>query len=87
MKRIYKNGWHEFYGTQVDQCVMCDKPSEVGWGDACTVITDDEEYVIRIGINVCGGCYVAIQRSKINRLIKQKRLEIVKNGEHLHAIP
>ena len=89
MKQIYnlQTGWHEFYGTNVDQCVMCDKPSEVGWADATTVINDDREYVIRIGINLCAGCYVATHRSRINQLIKRKRLEIVQSGIHIHAMP
>ena len=88
MIRIYnaESKWYEFYGIKEETCVFCDKPSTVGYGDACTVVTDDEEYVIRIGINTCNQCYVSKQRSHVNKLIKQKRLEIVQNGEHLPAL-
>ena len=79
--------WHEIYGTQHSTCVFCDQPSTVGYADACTVVTDDQEYMIRISINTCNKCYVKTQRSQINKMMKQKRLEIVKNGEHLPALP
>jgi hypothetical protein len=78
--------WYEFYGTQHSTCVFCDQPSTVGYGDACTVVTDDQEYMIRIGINTCNRCYGSKPRSHVNKLIKQKRLEIVQNGEHLPAL-
>ena len=88
MKHVFNGstGWHEYYGTNYDTCVFDDQPSTVGYADACTVIGDDQEYVIRIGINMCNKCYGNTPRSKVNRLIKKKRLEIVQNGEHIHSV-
>lgn len=71
--------WHELYGTQHSTCVFCDQPSTVGYADACTVVTDDQEYTIRISINTCNSCYLLTDRRIVNKLFKQKRLEIVQS--------
>lgn len=79
-------GWHEYYGIDFGLCVLDDQPASVGYADACTVIEEDREYAIRVSINLCSKCYSSTPRSKINRLMKKKRLELVENGEHLHSV-
>lgn len=88
MKQVYDlvTGYHRFYGVREGTCMFDDQPAQTGYVEACTVIEDDREYVIRMDFNVCFDCYVKTSKSQINRLFKKKRLEIVKNGQHIHSL-